>query len=216
MVKCLIGGDLCSQENWAQLANRLKELQQTPHGPFHIAFLTGQIACAPTADVLELLHSLEIKLYAVSCPTLSPDEVVAYNAVIETLPLKRKGIVSIQNNLTVAFFRESIGDYSNGREDEEISSIVNSVGYRGCDFLFSLGCWPADLYQFLDGADLQAYTQLGLPMGGSREVADFAMTARPRYHFSGAAAFYQRSPYANHPSSSSSSTSSSTSTHRLS
>lgn len=195
MVKVLFSGDIRQLEEWGLLVNRLKELQVSSHGPFHILFICGKVV-APSIEHIHQLGEIDIKLYSFNVPSLAPDQVEAFGAVVETLPMKKAGIISAASNLTVAFYREAFQS-SAANDADSVQQIVSSIGYRGCDILISSD-WPADAYQFLEANEIANYQALGMPMGGSRNISEFAVMVRPRYHFvSGQESFYQRTPYVN-------------------
>lgn len=199
MVKTLVCGDIGG--NWKLLVDRLNDLQNSQHGPFDVLFLVGQsFTNEEEVQSLKSKVSLPLKTYCFRAP-----EYVSKYELPDNLEVvgggNSCGIVTLQHNLTVAFDLATSQDSAPTTINpglETVRQIVNSVGYRGCDFCIT-GEWPKEMHHFLDETELAEYRATNIGIGaGSKAASSFAMLTRPRYHFvAGQKVFYQRSPYRN-------------------
>eukprot|EP00598_Pedospumella_elongata_P007747 CAMPEP_0184985492 /NCGR_PEP_ID=MMETSP1098-20130426/14143_1 /TAXON_ID=89044 /ORGANISM="Spumella elongata, Strain CCAP 955/1" /LENGTH=898 /DNA_ID=CAMNT_0027509581 /DNA_START=8 /DNA_END=2704 /DNA_ORIENTATION=- len=195
MVKLLFCGDV--NGNWKQLLSRLDDLQKSQHGPFDILFLTGKVFVSEDeAKNLGSNVELPLKTYCFDCPSYIAGCSLPANLEVIGSGFNY-GIVSLQHNLTVGFQGNRLGagnDTDSGFEN--IRSITNGVGYRGCDICITSD-WPREMHHFLEETDMKEFRATNIGIGsGSRSAASFAMAVKPRYHFvSGVGCFYQRTPY---------------------
>ncbi|RYH05445.1 hypothetical protein EON65_44655, partial [archaeon] len=196
MVKLLFIGSVNGE--WDIFFQKLKEVQSSAHGPFDVLFVVGKAFSTDEEfqTVLPRLRDLpELKIYFLQYPPSlyidNDDSNVAF------LGPDKVGLINAHKNLTIAY-AFGLTDQTYHSYMDTIRRSTSNMAYRGCDALLT-SSWPADAYQFLEGADMQDYTASGIGIGaGSRYVSELALLTRPRYHFvADAGQFYQRLPYKN-------------------
>lgn len=201
MVKFLVCGNLSDEAGWEILTARLRNLQESQHGPFEALFISGGLFATKEQYNHALLSSsnLCIPSYITVLPSFVAEN---SNLLPENLHLIGRGdsgLVTI-STLTVAYLNsKNIVAESITAELDSMQVKVNAPAYRGCD-LFLSDVWPKDMHHLLEEGEfqqLQSVIEPGFLGASSSMVATAATIFRPRYHFSNARFFFQRSPYRN-------------------
>lgn len=202
MVKILIVGHLPpnevfgEQDAWQVLLSRLQELQRSTQGPFELLFCTGVVfhSLDTFLSVKDQLASLELQIYVFHKPDFLAGQDIP--SCLEFVGQDEVGMCNTAKNLTIAYHFPSPNESQKQERIEQVRVMTSSMGYRGCDLLFS-SHWPREAHQFLQGQDLVDFLGSNIGVGrGQQDVTNFATLVRPRYHVvGGMKVFYQRPPF---------------------
>lgn len=208
MVKFLVAGCLDStNDGWVSLTSRVKALQSSQHGPFAVLLVSGALFSTKEqydSAMQQGAPALEIPTFITSLPLFVVENggrLPGNVQCLATAGMQHVGLATVAT-LTVAFVNSCKAPST---ELDALRVQTSSASYRGCDVLLS-DDWPKDMHHFIDESEYQSLQQLvgpGFLGAGNNGVTIVSTIVRPRYHFSSAHVFFQRTPYRNFASASS-------------
>jgi RNA recognition motif-containing protein len=195
-MKVLICGDIPDSNSWKLLLERLSDLQKSSNGPFDLLLLTGVITVNEQAELQQIESQLiALKIAVTGFQALVNQSTTLSFDYIQLVP-DNVGLWNSKENLSIGYFL--LSDPS-PEDTTKMDKIIDSAGYRGCDFLVSR-FWPMKSEQLLPNEALtQLYSHPSLkknPQTSNPTLPMFINRIRPRYIFlSGLDGFYQRVPF---------------------
>uniref|UniRef100_A0A2K6VLD5 Cwf19-like C-terminal domain-containing protein n=1 Tax=Onchocerca volvulus TaxID=6282 RepID=A0A2K6VLD5_ONCVO len=198
-LKILVCGDVNGQ--FDSLLKRVDAVNKK-NGPFDMLFCVGEFF-GPDNESNERIISgivkMPISTYILGscCPSTSrfyPDDGVEFSTNLTYLG--KRGILNTAGGLQVAYVSGIEGSQAlpfqfNQNDVSELLKFVNaSTGYLGLDLLLT-SMWPAGISKFSTNCPK-------VDVEGSCILSQLAAGLKPRYHFAGMGAHYERTPYRNH------------------